>query len=257
MGCRCCVATTLRECHDRGFECCLLEDCTSGFDQRQVDVAKDTICGQDGLFGFVGNSSDFLASVSPSLEVPPPTMPILDDTLPPIAELQSLYKSGITDPQKVITSILTRISAYEKLDPAVWIAKQTPSTVLATAKALTEQYSGKPLPPLFGIPFALKDNIDFEGVVTTAASSSYAYTAKATALAVQLLLDAGAIYVGKLNMDQLATGLSGCRSPFGTPHSFYSKDHISGGSSSGSAVSLCLLWRCLRRVIDPVTPLQS
>src|SRR6202000_612759 len=104
--------------------------------------------------------------------------------------------------------------------------------------ALTEKYAGKPLPPLFGIPFGLKDNIDIEGVITTATCESFAYTAKSTAPAVQLLLDAGALYVGKLNMDQLATGLSGCRSPYGTPHSFYSNEHISGGSSSGSAVAV-------------------
>lgn len=92
--------------------------------------------------------------------------------------------------------------------------------------------------PLFGIPFAIKDNIDVEGLVTTAACESYAYTATSTAPSIQHLLDAGALYIGKLNLEQLATGLVGCRSPYGALHCFHSKDHVPGGSSSGSAVAV-------------------
>ena len=199
----------------------------------------DTICGQDGLFGFVGDSSDFFASASKSRELTPPsTPPASEDTLLPIAELHQRYKSGLADPQMVINSVFDRIEKYDKIDTAVWISKQSREEALDAAKALTEKYAGKPLPPLFGIPFGLKDNIDIEGLVTTATCESFAYTAKSTAPAVQHLLDAGALYIGKVNMDQLATGLSGCRSPYGTPHSIYSKDHISGGSSSGSAVAV-------------------
>jgi allophanate hydrolase len=138
----------------------------------------------------------------------------------------------------MVNSVFDRIEKYKKIDPAVWISTQPRSEVLTAAKALSARYAGKPLPPLFGVPFALKDSIDFEGITTTATCEKFAYVAKSTSPAVQLLLDAGALYIGKLNMDQLATGLSGCRSPYGTPHSVYSSEHISGGSSSGSAVAV-------------------
>jgi nicotinamidase-related amidase len=236
---RCCVTTTLRECNDRGFECCILSDCTGGFDQQMVTTSLDIVCGQDGLFGYIGSSSDLLSQASKSVDLTPPsTPPAAEDTLLPIAELQQRYKSGLATPEAIVDLVFNRIEKYKQVDPATWISIQTKEEVMAAAKALSTKYAGKPLPPLFGIPFALKDNIDVEGVTTTATCETFAYVAKSTAPAVQLLLDAGALYIGKLNMDQLATGLSGCRSPYGTPHSFYSKDHISGGSSSGSAVAV-------------------
>jgi allophanate hydrolase len=235
----CCVTTTLRECADRGYECCILSDCTGGFDEQMVTTSMDIICGQDGLFGYIGNSSDFFAQASKSQDLTPPsTPPASEETLPGISELQQQYKSGRASPEIVINSVFDHIEIYEKIDPKVWISIQSRQECLEAAKALTTKYAGKPLPPLFGIPFALKDNIDMAGIPTTAACKSFAYTPTTTAPAVQLLLDAGALYIGKLNMDQLATGLSGCRSPYGTPHSFYSSEHISGGSSSGSAVAV-------------------
>ena len=231
------MTTTLRECNDRGYECCILSDCTGGFDEQMVTTSLDIICGQDGLFGYIGHSSDFFAQVD-QLPTPPPTAPASQDTLLPIAELQEQYKRGLANPEMIISSVFDRIQKYEAIDPAVWISKQSREDVLAAAKALSAQYAGKPLPPLFGIPFAVKDSIDVEGCVTTLACESFAYTANSTAPAVQRVLDAGALYIGKVNLDQLATGLSGCRSPYGIPHSFYSKDHVSGGSSSGSAVAV-------------------
>jgi allophanate hydrolase len=199
----------------------------------------DTICGQDGLFGYIGHSADFFASAAKFQTMTPPSIPpAADDTLLSIIELQQRYKSGLEDPEKVVKYVFDRIEAYQKIDPAVWTSLQSREDCITAAKALQTRYAGKPLPPLFGIPFAVKDNIDVEGVRTTAACEKFAYTATSTAPAVTLLLAAGAIYIGKLNMDQLATGLSGCRSPYGTPHSRYSKDHISGGSSSGSAVAV-------------------
>jgi allophanate hydrolase len=236
---RCCVTTTVRECHDRGFECCVLSDCTGGFDAQQVTTSLDTVCGQDGLFGFVGHSSDFFAAVSKSrVMTPPSTPPAAEDAFLSIPQLQLRYKSGLLTPEEVINSVFDRIEKYEKVDSAVWISKQSREEALSAARALNEKFSGKPSPPLYGVPFGLKDNIDVKDVVTTATCEAYAYTAKSTASAVQLLLDAGALYIGKLNMDQLATGLSGCRSPYGTPHSVYSSEYISGGSSSGSAVAV-------------------
>lgn len=236
---RCCVTTTLRECNDRGYECCILSDCTGGFDQQMVTTSLDIICGQDGLFGYVGHSLDFLAQAKEfgKLGSPSAVLPS-NDALPSIAELQQQYKSGLADPAIIISSVFDRIEKYEAIDPAVWISKHSRDDVLAAAKSLSEKYAGKPLPPLFGIPFAVKDSIDVEGCVTTLACESFAYKANSTAPAVQHLLDSGALYIGKVNLDQLATGLSGCRSPYGIPHSFYSKCHISGGSSSGSAVAV-------------------
>ncbi|MEO7337414.1 MAG: allophanate hydrolase [Caldimonas sp.] len=92
--------------------------------------------------------------------------------------------------------------------------------------------------PLFGVPFAVKDNIDIAGVPTTAACPAFEHVAEATARVVQKLQDAGAVWLGKTNLDQFATGLVGTRSPFGRPASVFAADRISGGSSSGSAVAV-------------------
>ena len=90
--------------------------------------------------------------------------------------------------------------------------------------------------PLFGVPFAIKDNIDAFGLPTTAACPAWSRTATASATVVQRLLDAGAVLLGKTNLDQFATGLVGTRSPYGAPASTFAADRVSGGSSSGSAV---------------------
>jgi len=88
------------------------------------------------------------------------------------------------------------------------------------------------------VPFAVKDNIDIAGLPTTAACPGYAYTPATTAPAVQRLLDAGALLIGKTNLDQFATGLVGTRSPYGVPRNVFSRDHIPGGSSSGSGCAV-------------------
>ncbi len=92
--------------------------------------------------------------------------------------------------------------------------------------------------PLWGIPFVVKDNIDIAGVPTTAACPAFSFIAENNASVVQRLLDAGAVWLAKANLDQFATGLVGTRSPFGAPASVWSDRHISGGSSSGSAVAV-------------------
>ena len=92
--------------------------------------------------------------------------------------------------------------------------------------------------PLYGIPFAVKDNIDVSGLPTTAACPAFAYFPGANATVVQRLLDAGAMLIGKTNLDQFATGLVGTRSPHGAPRCVFDGDVISGGSSSGSAVAV-------------------
>lgn len=235
------MTTTLRECSDRGFECCVLSDATAGFDPQQVTTSLDIISGQDGLFGFVGHSSDFFAATSDVLDklTPPSTPPQLpDDRLPSIDELITRYKKGITTPADLVNLVYDRIEAYRATDQAIWISLETREKALKAAADLTAKYAGKPLPPLYGIPFSVKDTIDVAGVPTTSACPQYTYTPTANAPAVQHVLDAGGIFIGKTNLDQLATGLSGTRSPFGVPHSVFSRGHISGGSSSGAAVSV-------------------
>ena len=94
--------------------------------------------------------------------------------------------------------------------------------------------------PLYGIPFAIKDNIDLAGAPTTAGCPEFAYQPQQHATVVQRLIDAGAIPIGKTNLDQFATGLNGTRSPHGACRNAYDPDYISGGSSSGSAVAVAL-----------------
>ena len=105
-------------------------------------------------------------------------------------------------------------------------------------EALARENAVDPSLPLAGLPFAVKDNIDVAGMITTAACPSYAYKAERTAPVVERLTDAGAILIGKTNMDQFATGLAGVRSPYGACSSVFDSRYISGGSSSGSAVAV-------------------
>ncbi|MGI4794554.1 MAG: allophanate hydrolase, partial [Janthinobacterium lividum] len=152
-----------------------------------------------------------------------------------VSELRSAYADGRCGPVAVIRSVLERIDAYH--DPAVWISRVEPAVLLARAEALEADQAAQSL-PLYGIPFAVKDNMDVAGMQTTAGCPAYAHPAERDATAVRRLLDAGAILVGKTNLDQFATGLVGTRSPFGAPSCVFSSAHISGGSSSGSAVAV-------------------
>ena len=94
--------------------------------------------------------------------------------------------------------------------------------------------------PLYGVPFAIKDNIDLAGVPTTAGCPDYAYVPERSAFVVQRLVDAGAVPLGKTNLDQFATGLVGARSPYGACGNAFDPAYVSGGSSSGSAVAVAL-----------------
>ncbi|WCG84804.1 allophanate hydrolase [Pectobacterium sp. A5351] len=120
-------------------------------------------------------------------------------------------------------------------DPA-WIALATPELLQAQIAALLPQYRENPdALPLFGVPFAVKDNIDVAGWPTSAACPAFTYLADEDATAVAKLKAAGAIVIGKTNLDQFATGLVGTRSPFGEVPNTFNAEYISGGSSSGSA----------------------
>jgi allophanate hydrolase len=123
-------------------------------------------------------------------------------------------------------------------DDGVWIASTPRERLLAEARALDQRRaSGQPL-PLFGLLFGVKDNIDVAGLPTTAACAAFATTPDKDATVVARLLAAGALCVGKTNLDQFATGLGGVRSPYGIPRNLFHDAYIAGGSSSGSGVAV-------------------
>lgn len=155
-------------------------------------------------------------------------------------ELISHYKNKLFEPKDIVNLVFDRIQDTSAQSSAVWTHLEAREKCVEAAERLATLYDGEPLPPLFGVPFSVKDNIDVACIQTTAACPQYAYVPDTSAPGIQHVLDAGAIFIGKANLDQLATGLSGCRSPYGTPHSVFSEEHISGGSSSGSAVSVGL-----------------
>jgi allophanate hydrolase len=158
--------------------------------------------------------------------------------LPTILDLSSLraaYRSGTT-PLDVIEEVIARRAAAK--DPAIFI---TPTPDDALREAAKELLARAPEPnslPLWGVPFAVKDNIDVAGLPTTAACPAYAYHPAEDATVVARLKAAGAIVIGKTNLDQFATGLNGTRSPYGAPRSVFDPAYVSGGSSSGSAVTV-------------------
>ncbi|WP_029007467.1 allophanate hydrolase [Azospirillum halopraeferens] len=151
-----------------------------------------------------------------------------------IASLRARYLSGAVTPRAVAESVLNRIAAYG--DDAVWIARESEVAVLTAAEALAARSPAEL--PLYGIPFAVKDNIDVAGLRTTAACPEFAYEPRESAAVVQRLTAAGALFVGKTNLDQFATGLVGVRSPFGAVRNSFDPAYVSGGSSSGSAVAV-------------------
>lgn len=120
-------------------------------------------------------------------------------------------------------------------DPATWISRVPAEALRARAAQLQD---GPTDLALFGVPFAVKDNIDVAGLPTTAACPDFAYVPRESAFVLRTLLQAGAVLVAKTNMDQFATGLVGTRTPHGACSSVFSREHISGGSSSGSAVAV-------------------
>jgi allophanate hydrolase len=123
-------------------------------------------------------------------------------------------------------------------DDGVWITVTPAERLIREARELARRRAaGEPL-PLYGLSFAVKDNVDVAGLPTTAACPALATTPARSATVVARLLDAGALCVGKTNLDQLATGLTGVRSPYGVPRNVFDPRYVSGGSSSGSAVAV-------------------
>ena len=139
---------------------------------------------------------------------------------------------------EVAAESLERIAAYDAVQPQTWIAKLLPDAVLERARAVDARVAAGERPPLAGAPFAIKDNIDFAGSETTAGCPGYAFSPGRDAEVVARLVAAGAIPIGKTNLDQFATGLVGTRTPSGAPGCVFNRAYVSGGSSSGSAVAV-------------------
>jgi len=155
-----------------------------------------------------------------------------------ISYLIESYKNNSLTPQQVIEKILLRIKEFS--EHKIWIHQLSFEEIQPYLDNL--KYKNIDDLPLYGIPFAIKDNIDLAGIPTTAACPAFSKTPEKSAFVVQQLINAGAIPIGKTNMDQFATGLVGTRSPepWGACKNSFNKDYISGGSSSGSAVSVAL-----------------
>ncbi|KJR88267.1 allophanate hydrolase [Sporothrix schenckii 1099-18] len=243
----CSVTMTEREARDRGFQCCILTDVAGGFDASFEAASTNTSVSYGGQFGFAAPSAELVAygEKASAAQEPPPPAASWDGTLLDLDTLQTQYRGAGLSPTDVVHAVFDRIEAYEKENPHAWMLLRSRPEVLADAQALVDKYTGVErdcLPPLYGIPFAVKDSFDVAGLETTAACPPFAYTATVTAPTVTACLEAGGLLIGKTNMDQLATGLSGCRSPCGIPssvfrHANHKEDaYCPGGSSSGSAV---------------------
>ncbi len=163
-------------------------------------------------------------------------MPVLD-----ITTLHADLRSGHITLAQRLTDLVDFIDRDGRGE--VWLHREPLAALLERAEQLQAQATAlgpdwEAQLPLFGVPFAVKDNIDVQGLPTTAACAEFAYIANANAHVVQRLLDAGAVLLGKTNLDQFATGLVGVRSPYGAVRNAHDPAYVSGGSSSGSAVAV-------------------
>lgn len=145
--------------------------------------------------------------------------------------------AGRTSAEAVAREALARIEAYDTVQAQAWISRPAAEDVISAARAVDARIAAGEAPPLAGVPYAVKDNIDVAGLPTTAACPGFAYTPTVSAEVVRRLEAAGAVMMGKTNLDQFATGLVGTRSPYGVPGCVFNRDYVSGGSSSGSAVA--------------------
>eukprot|EP00891_Asterochloris_glomerata_P000621 jgi/Astpho2/621/Aster-04463 len=145
-----------------------------------------------------------------------------------LGDLQAAYNAGRTSPSEVVKGVASQLKgdvAFLSLTPM--------ETLMERCRAL-EQQPASHRGALWGVPFAVKDNIDVEGHATTAACKAFTYQPQCSAAVVQALIDAGGVMVGKTNMDQFAAGLVGTRTPFGTARNAFDDRFIPGGSSAGS-----------------------
>jgi allophanate hydrolase len=155
-----------------------------------------------------------------------------------VAGIAAAVNGGTSSAVAVAEETLARLAAYDAVQPQIWISRIAPDAYLAAARALDARIAAGEQLPLAGVPYAAKDNIDVAGFETTAACPAFAYRPEASAGVIERLSAAGAICVGKTNLDQFATGLVGTRSPYGIPRNAYNLAYVSGGSSSGSSVAV-------------------
>lgn len=153
-----------------------------------------------------------------------------------IGKLQSAYETGEYTPLDIIDQVYARFAREQPR--GVFIGELDRSRARAAASERMRRHQAGERLPLYGVPFAVKDNIDVAGWPTTAACPAFSYTPERSAPVVSRLIELGAILLGKTNLDQFATGLVGLRSPFGAPANPFSDKHVPGGSSSGSAVAV-------------------
>ncbi|KAF0132362.1 MAG: allophanate hydrolase, partial [Xanthobacteraceae bacterium] len=155
------------------------------------------------------------------------------EAAPTIDDLHAAYAAG-ESPREVIAAVFRRIAAVD--DPGIFIHLRSEPDVLADAARLP---AFDPVGhPLWGVPVAVKDNIDVAGLPTTAACPAFAHVPGRSAVAVERLVAAGALVIGKTNLDQFATGLVGVRSPYPVPRNAFDPARVPGGSSSGSAIAV-------------------
>ena len=152
-----------------------------------------------------------------------------------LASLRVSYACGAFTPAELLGQVL---EAARQSPAGVWISLASREDVLAQARALESRDAASL--PLYGVPFGVKDNIDVAGMATTAGCPAFCYEPEEDATVVRLLRQAGAIVIGKTNLDQFATGLNGTRSPYGVCANALKPEFIAGGSSSGSAVAVAL-----------------
>jgi allophanate hydrolase len=156
----------------------------------------------------------------------------LDLSLPHLA---NEYRGTLT-PERLVEALIVARRAHA--DRNIWISEVSDDALRARARELMA--ADRNTLPLYGVPFAIKDNIDFSELPTTAACPAFSYQPWESSPVVQALIDAGAIALGKTNLDQFATGLVGTRSPYGACGNAFDPEYLSGGSSSGSAVAVAL-----------------
>ncbi|AQT58770.1 allophanate hydrolase [Cellvibrio sp. PSBB023] len=150
-----------------------------------------------------------------------------------IPEWRDAYRRGDLQARDALLNLRAQLKAED----AAWIYIVSSAEIEAQLTALASLGDATTL-PLYGIPFAVKDNIDVAGMPTTAACPAFTYIAESDATSVARLKQAGAIVLGKTNLDQFATGLVGTRSPYGAVPNSFNADYVSGGSSSGSATTV-------------------
>ena len=154
------------------------------------------------------------------------------------ATIAAAVNAGWTRAVDVAQDTIERLEAYDAIQPQIWISRTAREDLLARARQVDERVAAGEVLPLAGVPFAVKDNIDVAGFETTAGCPAFAYLPQASSTVVGRLQAAGALCIGKTNLDQFATGLVGTRSPYGIPRNAYNLAYVSGGSSSGSSVAV-------------------